>query len=145
MRNIWNRMVRDLRARHIFFIPCDSQDFQLLMKNIIETVWFFAQFKSAQNIVNHFNNLLNQLTSLKEKMCNNYNKKKQAFILSLLTRLSTKVKMIESVSYNIQALQDQFEDNQYKFSPLLKQLLWDKDFWKDIMLINNILKPIKDI
>lgn len=115
------------------------------MKDIIETVWFSARFKLAQNIVTHFNKSPKQLTLLREKMCNAYNRKKRAFILSVLTRWGTQVNMIESVSRNRQALQDLCEDNRCELSLVLKQLLWDPGFWKDIMLINNILKPIHDI
>ncbi len=53
--------------------------------------------------------------------------------------------MIESVSRNKQSLQDLCEDNRCELSPVLKQLLWDPGFWKDIMLISNILQPIHDI
>lgn len=115
------------------------------MKDIIETVWFSARFRSAQNIVTHFNKSPKQLTLLREKMCNAYNGKKRAFILSVLTRWGTQVNMIESVSRNRQALQDFCEDNRCELSPVLKQLLWDSGFWKNIMLINNILQPIHDI
>ncbi len=38
MRDAWNQMARDPRAKHVFFIPCDSHGLQLLMKDIIETV-----------------------------------------------------------------------------------------------------------
>ncbi len=53
--------------------------------------------------------------------------------------------MIESVSRNKQAVQDLFENNRCELSPVLKQLLWDPDFWKHIMLIIIILKSIHDI
>ena len=105
IRDTWNRMARDSRARHMFFIPCDSHGLQLFMKNIIETTWFFDRSRSAQNVVTHCNKSPKQLTLLREKMCNAYNGKKQAFILSVLTRWGTQVNMIESVSRNRQALQ----------------------------------------
>ncbi len=53
--------------------------------------------------------------------------------------------MIKSVSHNRQALQDLCEDNRCELSPVLKQLQCDPDFWKNIMLIHNILQPIYDI
>ncbi len=145
MRDTWNRMARDPGVKHTFFFSYDSHGLQLLMKDIIETVWFPAQFKSTQNIVTHFNQSLKQLTFLREKMCNACNGKKLAFFLSVLTRWRTQVNMIESVSRNRQALQDLYKDNRCELSPVLKQLLWDLDCWKDIMLINNILQPINDI
>lgn len=145
MRDSWNRMARDPRARHVFFIPCDSHGLQLLMKDIIETTWFSDRFRSAQNDVTHFNKSPKQLTLLREKMCNAYNGKKRAFILSVLTRWGTQVNMIESVSRNRQALQDLCEDNPCELSSTMKELLWNPSFWKEINLINNILKPIHDI
>lgn len=78
-------------------------------------------------------------------MCNAYNGKKRAFILSVLTRWGTQVNMIESVSRNRQALQDLCEDNRCELSSTMKELLWNPSFWKEINLINNILKPIHDI
>ncbi len=98
MRDTWNRMARDPRAKHVFFIPCDSHGLQLLMKEIIETTWFSDRFQSAQNVVTHFNKSPKQLTLLREKMCNAYNGKKRAFILSVLTRWGTQVNMIEQSS-----------------------------------------------
>ena len=38
MRDFWNKMAKDPRAKHIFFIPYDSYGLQLLMKDIIETI-----------------------------------------------------------------------------------------------------------
>ncbi len=69
-----------------------------------------------------------QLTLLGEKICNTYNKKKQAFILFVLTRRDKQVKIIESVFCNGKALNDLSEDNRCGLSPLLKQLLWDSNF-----------------
>ncbi len=96
-------------------------------------------------MVTHFNKSPKQWTHLREKMCNVYNGKKRAFILLVLTRWETQVNMIESLSRNRQALQDLCEDNRCELNAVLKQLLWDPGFWKDIMLINNILQPIHHI
>lgn len=98
MRDTWNRMTRDPRAKHVFFIPCDSHGLKLLMKDIIETTWFSDRFQSAQNVVTHFNKSPKQLTLLREKMCNAYTGKKRAFIISVLTRWGTQVNMIEQSS-----------------------------------------------
>lgn len=68
MRDTWNRMARDFRAKHVFFIPCDSHALQLLMKDIIETTWFSDRFQSAQNVVTHFNKSPNILHFL-ERRC----------------------------------------------------------------------------
>lgn len=144
MRDSWNRMERDPRTKHVFFVPCDSHGLQLLMKDIIETNWFTSRFSSAQNIVTHFNHSPKQLAMLREKMRNAYGKTR-AFILSVLTRWGTQVNMIDSVSSNRQALQDLCQDTNCDMSATLKTLLWDPTFWKDILLINNILKPIHDI
>lgn len=32
----WNRMERNHRTKHVFFVLCDSHRLQLLMKDIIE-------------------------------------------------------------------------------------------------------------
>lgn len=93
------------------------------MKDIIETTWFPDRFRSAQNVVTHFNKSPKQLTLLREKMCNTYNGKKRAFILSVLIKWGTQINMIESVSRNRQALQDLFEDNRCELSSTMKELL----------------------
>lgn len=98
MRDTWNRMTRDPRAKYVFFIPCDSHGLQFLMKDIIETTWSSDRFQSGQNVVTHFNKSPKQLTLLKEKMCNAYNGRKRAFILSVLTRWGTQVNMTEQSS-----------------------------------------------
>lgn len=43
----WNRMERDPRTKHIFFVPCDSYGLQFLMKDIIEINWFTSRFSSV--------------------------------------------------------------------------------------------------
>ena len=65
-----------------------------------------------------------QLTLLWEKRCNAYNGKKRAFILSVLTRWGTQVHMIESVSRNLQALQDLCE----KITGVNSALSWKNYF-----------------
>lgn len=69
----------------------------------------------------------------------------RSFILSVLTGWGIQVNMIESVSRNRQTLQEFCEDARCELTPVSKTLLWDLGFWKDIVLINNILKPIHNI
>lgn len=140
----WNRMERNHRTKHVFFVLCDSHRLQLLMKDIIEPNWFSSCFSFAENIVTHFNHSPKQLAMLREKMRNAYGKT-GTFILSVFTRWGTQVNMIDSVSSNCQALQNLCQDTNCDTSTTLKTLLWEPTFWKDILLINIILKPIHDI
>lgn len=105
----WNRMERNHRTKHVFFVLCDSHRLQLLMKDIIEPNWLSSCFSFAQNIVTHFNHSPKQLAMLREKMRNAYGKTR-TFNLSVFTRWGTQVNMIDSVSSYCQALQNLCQD-----------------------------------
>ena len=51
-RAVWDIIQHNPRFRHVFFVPCDSYDLQLLIKNILKLSKLDAVFKKALKCVN---------------------------------------------------------------------------------------------
>ena len=69
----------------VFFIFCDSHGLQLLIKNIVELLWFNAIFRNVQAIIAAFTGSLKQLGLLQNCMCETL-EKVFSFALSVITQ-----------------------------------------------------------
>ncbi len=64
MRALWSELEAFDQLKHVFFVPCDSHGFQLLLGDILKLPWFIEVLEGAQWIARSFLAAPKELTIL---------------------------------------------------------------------------------
>ncbi len=64
MRALWSELEAFDQLKHVFFVPCDSHELQLLLDDILKLPWFTEVLEGAQWIARSFLAALKELTIL---------------------------------------------------------------------------------
>src|SRR5579859_5938053 len=97
MFSMWEKLQAFPELKHVFFIPCDSQGLQLLVKDIICHLPRFKELHDkAKKVVKAFNKAHLQYARLRDIQMTCY-KEHRALILSIITRWGTQLRLIVSL------------------------------------------------
>jgi hypothetical protein len=85
MKSTWEKLEQDERLKDCFFVPCDSHEIQLLIKDIINLPDIALIWAKALKVVGVFKGAPLQMTRLREVQIEEYGKKK-SLVGSLIVR-----------------------------------------------------------
>ena len=88
------------KFKHIFWMFCDSHEFQFLMKNIFELFWFKNVFKKIVEIVIYFHKSNKQFDYLKICQKQRYNRH-FSIMLSVLTHWNTQIRIFSLFDFQL--------------------------------------------
>jgi hypothetical protein len=131
--------------KHVLFIPCDSHGIQLLVKDLLSIPRLQTILNKAQAIVKAFRKAPLQYARLREIQLEIYNEHR-SLILSVITRWGTQFRLVNSVIKSKEALRryvEKYEPKDLKFEAF--EYIFDRDFWRDIDTIRELLQPIDEI
>jgi hypothetical protein len=141
MRNFWALAEAEPSLSHVIFVPCDSHGLQLLIKDLLQTQPFQSTLSQAQNIARGFHKAKKQYSILRVYQESTYGRK-QALILSVITRWGSQFGLLNSILKNKDALRLWATDIRAKGA--FRESILDSHFWIDIENLAMAIKPIHE-
>lgn len=149
-RATWDCLSQDPGLSHISYVPCDSHELQLLIKDLLSTPEMKSTFYKGLTIVIFLRKAKHRLGILRRYQTQHYGGPR-SLIASTILRWGTQVTMLESVASNKTALRSYVEDPEAKFPPprngtpyRTKEYVQDHEFWTQLDELITILRPIHE-
>lgn len=148
MLKMWTELQHDDEFKRCLFIPCNSRGIQLLVKDILMIQRFKDILHPAQSIVKAFKDAPLQYARLKRCQVKVYGEPR-SLILSIVTRWGTQYRLVCSVLNNKDALRRyalEYDDlpmkQKLKYGAI--EFIMSKEFWAELELMRELLKPIDE-
>ena len=146
---MWMEMQRFIELKYCLFIPCDSHEIQLLVKDLLEIPIFKDTLQKAQKLVKAFRHSLLQYARLRDFQLQYGTKKHQSLILSVITRWGTQFRLLQSVLNSKDALKryaHEFGDLPAKtrLNQASIDTLRDPQFWRSLEPLRELLLPLDE-